>query len=492
MIDYDTFCRIKKLVEKDQLSIAETAKELQLNWRTVKRYASMPRFVPRELSARPSKLAPFKASIQRLLEKHPYSAVQILRFIREEGYDGQLTILRRYIGKVRPPPVRAYLTLSFAPGEAAQIDWGECGSVPVGDTRRRLNFFVMVLCSSRMMYLEFSLRQTSEHLLGCISNGLRFFGGVPSKIIFDNAKTAVLRHLIGEAPVFNARYLDFAQHFGFEPVATAPRKGNEKGRVENAVGYVKKNLLNGLELPSFTAAELAGSTWLTTVANVRVHGETKEKPIALFEKERAALQPLPAQEYDIGHVFSVRASNQFRVRLDGNRYSVPAQYAGARLTLKSYPDKICVYAEQALIARHLRSYERGKDFEDPEHPKALIAERKRARDQVLYKALLSLSPRAETYYRYLQDKRLNAKQHLRKIIALRDIYGAEKVGRAIEDALELQAFSAEYIINLLESRARILPEPAPLSLTRRQDLLDLELPSPDLSIYDPTEPPHDQ
>ena len=392
--------------------------------------------------------------------------------------------MKDYVRKVRPPRRAAYLTLAFAPGECAQVDWGFWDPVAVGNTRRRLGFFVMVLCYSRLMYLEFTVLQTMEHFLGCHQRAFEFFGGVTKNIMVDNLKSAVLKRLSGEAPVFNPRYLDFSRHYGFTICPCAPGKGNEKGRVENAVGYVKKNFLRGLEIPDFSAIHPASKRWLDEIANVRIHGETKKRPCDVFKTEQAALKPLPANPYDIAVISTVRASSRFRVTCDTNRYSVPAEHAGARLILKAYPDRICVYAGEALIARHPRSYDRNQDFENPDHVRALMVQRRRAREQVLYASFLRLSPKAEGYYQQLAARRLNARHHVQKIVALGEIYGADKVARAIEDAFTFQAFSCEYIANLLEQRSRTPIEPGALHLTRHTDLLDLELPEPDLSIYE--------
>jgi hypothetical protein len=168
---------------------------------------------------------------------------------------------------------------------------------------------------------------------------------------------------------------------------------------------------------------------------------------------------------------------------------VPAEYAGAGLTLKVYPDYLCVYHQDKLVARHVRSFDRHQDFEDPDHPKALLLERRRARDQKLLQRLLTMTPKAQAFYQGLAERRLNVLLHVRKIVALSEIYGTEKTARAIQDALEFEAFSCEYIANILEQRQGLLPEPGALHLTRRQDLLDLELPEPNLSLYAPDESP---
>ena len=482
MIDYEQFLQIRYLHDQKGLKASQIADKMGIDPRTAARWAEVRQFTPRQAPARSSKLDPFKNEIIRMLDFHPYTAAQVLDRIRERGFDGGYTIVKDYIAKIRPRKKPAYLTLSFAPGECAQVDWGSYGSVQVGKTIRRLSFFVMVLCYSRMMYVEFTVSQTMEHFLGCHQRAFDFFGGCVQKVMVDNLKSAVLKRIIGKSPVLNPKYLDFANHYGFSIAACNVGKGNEKGRVENAVGYVKKNFLAGLDIPHFDVLHPAARHWMDTVANVRKHGTTHERPVDLLPKE--ILTPLPANPFDIATVTQVRASSQFRITLDTNYYSVPAAYAGSRLTLKAYPDRVCIYFENKLIARHVRSYDRHEDVEDPDHPKALLAQRKKARDQKIYMRFLSLSPKAEAYYRQIEQRRMNPYHHIHKIVALSDIYGADAVCRAIDDAFVFRAFSSEYIANLLEQRKRVREEPGPLQLTRSRDLLELEIGKPDLSIYE--------
>lgn len=493
MIDYETYARIKHLHDQKGLAPTQIAHELELDQRTVIRWLEEKHFRTRNLTIKSSKLDVFKDSIIRMLESYPYTAKQIFQRLQIDGFDGSYSVVKRFVRRVRPRRPKAYLTLAFAPGECAQVDWGSYGSIRVGDTQRRLSFFVMVLCYSRQMYVEFTVSQTMEHFLACHANAFAAFGGVPAKIMVDNLKSAVLQRTLGQAPVFNPRYLDFARHYGFDIAPCGVRKANEKGRVENAVGYVKKNFLAGTELPDFSALAPAVKLWLDTVANVRIHGETRKKPVEMLLIERPHLLPLPANIYDIATVSQVRASSQFRVTLETNRYSVPARFAGLRLTMKTCPDRLCLYHENALIARHSRCYDRNRDFEDPDHASELISQRKKARDQQLFLRFLALSPRANDYYRGLDKKHLNARRHVRTIVALAEIHGADAVTRALDDAFDLHVFGADYIANILESRQRLLPEPTALHLTRREDLLELEVEPPDLSIYeDQPEPKEDK
>ena len=345
----------------------------------------------------------------------------------------------------------------------------------------------MVLCHSRMMYVEFSLAQSMEHFLACHQHAFEFFGGVPENIMIDNLKTGVLQRKTGHDIVFNPKYLDFAHHYGVTIKACGVRKGNEKGRVENAVGYVKKNFLNGLELTQFNALNPAVKSWMDDIANVRIHGETRKKPVDCLAEDLAVMRPVNPNTYDIARIESVRSTKLFRVSLDSNRYSVPAEYASQPLILKIYPQRLCIYHQEKLIARHVRCFDRHQDIEDPDHPKELLKQRRRSEEQKLFQRFIALSPKAGDYYQQMEHKRLNARIHVRKIVGLSEIYGTDAVARAMEDAFVYEAFSSEYISNLLEQQKNTLPEAGALHLTRSEDLLEITLEKADVSLYQPKE-----
>jgi len=157
MIDYSLFCRLRQLHDQKQLTAAQIADELKLDRRTAALWLARSTYQPRQGAKRPSKLDPFKGQIVAQLERHPYSAQQLLQQLKTQGYAGGYSILKEFVRLVRPVRKPAYLMLEFAPGECAQVDWGSFGSMAVGSTRRRLSFFVMVLCYSRMMFVEFTL-----------------------------------------------------------------------------------------------------------------------------------------------------------------------------------------------------------------------------------------------------------------------------------------------------------------------------------------------
>jgi transposase len=244
MIDYQTFAQIRHYADQEGLKAAQIAARLDLDERTVARWVDQKTYQAPKRSKRASKLDPFKGTIVRLLESDPgYTAQQVLQRLRPEGYDGGYSILKEFVRTVRPVSHPAFLSLNFTPAECAQVDWGNAGVIPVGQTQRRVSFFVMVLAYSRRMYVEFTLAQTQEHWLACHQHAWEYFGGVTAQVWVDNSKTAVLQHPRGQAPTFHPHYLDFAQHHGFIIKACGVKKPHEKGRVEAAVAYIKKNFL---------------------------------------------------------------------------------------------------------------------------------------------------------------------------------------------------------------------------------------------------------
>lgn len=486
MINYETYHHIKMLTQQG-VSAPQISADCRLDERTVRYWQGQEAYRPRQTPSRPSKLDPYMNLLSRWLAEHNYSTVKLLQKLREVGYTGGYSILKERAARLRPPRTEPRLTLAFEPGECAQVDWGCAGHLTVGAVRRRLSFFVMVLCYSRKLYVEFTLAERQEQFLACHQNAFLYFRGVPRRVMVDNLKSAVLSHPAGQPAVYHPRYLDFAAHYGFQVRACNVRAAHEKGRVENAVGYIKGNFLSGLELTNLSAVQTAARHWMETVANQRLHATTRRAPEELFAEER--LLPLPDQPYDTGFERDAVATSLFRVHFDGNRYSVPAKHAGRRVRVRAYADKVLVYRDGALIASHARSHERGRDIVDPEHESVLVKQRRHARDQQTLQRFLRLGG-AEAYYQGLADRRPNPFLHVRKIVALCDIYGEEKTERALRDAGEAGAYSAEYLTNLLEQRARLQPEPGVLHLTRSADLLELDLPPADLSIYDQKDP-HD-
>ncbi len=486
MITSEIFWDIHRLAQVDRLSPAQIAAKLSLSEATVRHWLAQKTFTGRKPRESSSTLDPYKPHVDKALRKHDYSAMQLLQQINELGYSGSYSTLQRYVNDVRPPRQTPYMELSFEPGEAAQVDFGSCGHIPFGQHNRRLSVFVMVLCHSRMLYAEFILFERLEHFLTCHGNAFETFGGVPGRVIVDNCKCAVRHHSRHGEVKFNPRYADFACHCGFQPVACNPHSPHEKGRVENAVGYIKKNFMSGRSFTSLEAANSALRLWLDNVANVRIHGTTKKQPSELFKAvERPVLKPLPALPFDCAAVQMRRADVRCRFSFDGNSYSVPDSCAGKRLTVKALPDRVLVYDKDCLVAKHVRSYDRNRTIVHPDHADGIRNKRRQDREQNLLRDFLALGSAASAFLQGLEHRQISPRTHLRRIMALTEIYGQDAVADALADALEFCAFRSEYVEHLVTLRARPEnPVGGALHVPRAGDMLDLRIDEPDMGQYD--------
>lgn len=483
---YSRHLQIHQLAEEEKLSPKQIAARLKISVKTVTRHLNMERYSPPKERRVSRKIDPYKDRIKQLLERYDYTAAQIYRMLKEEGYPGCESVLRDYVSQVRPIRQRAYLTLNFDPGSSAQVDFAECGLINVGETRRKLYAFVMTLCHSRMVFVKFIMRQNMEHFLACHREAFEYFKGVTGEVMVDNCKVAVKSSSSFGTPLLNDHYADCAAHYGFKAVPCGVRKPYEKGRVERNIAYLRKSFLNGLDRDNLSLAALNHGVrqWMENVANIRVHGTTKKSPLEMFEAERTALQPLPLFPYDCGVIVRTRVNKQYRVVFESNKYSVPPEFAGLRVELGIYPETILIRCDAKLIAEHARSYDRNRDYGLPEHDKVLIEQRRKAKQGIIMKQFMELGQIAETYYQGIRTRRLNPATHIRKIMALLSIYGSDDVIRALEDGAEAGAFGSDYIANILEARHRVSLRPGPLHLSRKSDYLDLEIQAPDMDAYD--------
>lgn len=484
MIKYETYHRIRMLKDFDKISAAQIGERLGLSSKTVRKYMNLVKFEKEvRKPVRNKKLDSFKNRIKKLLDKSEYTAVQIYQMIKEEGYDGCESIVRDYVAGVRPSYHKPFLTLNFKPGEAAQVDFASCGKIEIGKNKIPLYCFVICLCYSRMLYVEFILRQNMEHFLQCHRNALEYFGAVPGKVIVDNCKVAIAGLPRHGDPVVNSHYGDLAAHYGFVVTPCNSRSPHEKGQIERNVSYVRSNFLNGLEISNLSALNHGARQWMEKVANVRKHATTNRTPMEVFAEEKPHLSPLPLFPYDCCVKQNVRANSQYRIFFESNKYSVPPLFACRKLNLNIYPGRLVIRDGEKSVAEHVRCYERNQDIAMPEHDKALLEQRRKAANGRTLALFLAMGKTAETYYQGLKEKRPNPDSHVRKIMALHDTYGHSDTLSAIEDAIHLQAFSSDYIANILSQRRHKLPAPGPLHLLRKSDSLDISIKEPNLDIY---------
>ena len=349
MIDYQTFQQIRLLHDQQGLNAAQIARTLNLHWETARKWVRRPKYERRASpprTRRPSKLDAYKGTIVRLLESHPFTAAQLLIAAQGRGLHGQLHDPEAAsCTTVRPRRAPAFLTLHFAPGQCAQVDWGSWGTIRVGSTRRALSFFVMVLCCSRRLF--WSLPWARARSCGTPATSTpspTSTAWSPPRSWCDNLKTAVLSRPMGGPPVLNPAYARFCPPLRLRDQALRAASGQRKGPRGIGRGICEEKLPGRPGHLGPGRAQRGG-------AAVAGHGGQRPDPrrnppharSTMFAEEKPRLRPLPAHPYDAARVGTVRVSNRCRVTVDTNRYSVPAAYASAQLTLKLYADRLRLF-----------------------------------------------------------------------------------------------------------------------------------------------------
>jgi len=484
------WAEIRRLAEIEKLSRRMIAKRLHCSRHTVAAALALAQPPSREAANRASLLDPYRAQIDDLLARYPeLSAVRIHEQIARgpTGYVGSTIILRRYLRKIRPARGRVYQEVHYEPAQAMQVDWGECGRVQVGSTMRKVSVFVAVLCYSRLMFIEFTLSQRKAEFYRGLVNALTFFGGSPRNLIFDNLKAAVLNGS-GRSACFHPEFLALCGYFCLQPVPCARRDPESKGIVEASVRYVKHNALTGRadELLRFEDYLALAPYWRDQVANLRKHETTHERPLDRFQQERALLRPLPSIPFDTDEIAPAIVSPHARIQFDGNRYSVPPQFARRPVTVRANRDELRLLHEGQGVAQHVRCYERGQLIVLPDHRLAALTLRQRPRQQALEHEFDAWGPEAREFRLQLCRRPVKTSVHLRRLLGLAQLYGRAEVLTAIIRALELATYDAAYVENLLlaERRRRQLPTPTLPTPKRRELIDDIELDPADPSLYD--------
>lgn len=430
---------------------------------------------------RGSILTPHYPQIDSLLREDPSrSAVNILQKLRPAGYTGGLTILKDYLTACRPASQpAAYLSLEFLPGQAAQVDWGEFGDV--FGLGRKVHCFIMVLCHSRMLYLEFTLSANFESFVRCHEHAFAFFGGVPREVWYDNLATAVAERR-GKLVRFQPRFSVYTGHHRFNPIACNPASGNEKGRVEDGVRYVRYNFWPGRTFVDLDDLNAQAKNWLRDFANRRTHAVTHKVPeLVLPEDQRAILTIQGA--FDTDEVHSPRVSHQFRVDFDGNEYSVPWRLAGSIVTVRANEKDVRIFYGARRIAYHPRCWRKGETSSRKEHEDGLLEHKPGARPNADIQTIRSLGPNATRYMDMIPAQTASIRSELNRLMVLIVVYGAEAVEKTMGSALSAGFVGATHLERLLMrdgSADDKRPEPIALSDPR----LKVAPVVPDLKSYD--------
>ena len=471
MITVEDWAEIRRLHKVEKLSKRAIARRLGIHRNTVSKALSKnqaPNYKKRE--QKEGLLEPYKPKIHALLSEDPsLSGVRIYEIIEPEGYQGQKTILWDYLRQVRPEYKlrEVYLRMSYKPGQYGQVDWGEMvDPVRWQGHLCKVYAFVMVLCYSRLMYLEFSLSSQLYDFLRCHRNGLTFFGGSAKSWVYDNM-TSVVKQRKGKAVTFNETFSHFAGYYTFRPHACWPGAPNQKGMVERPIDYIKGNFWAGRHFADFDDLVEQGQEWLQNKANARLHRTTRQVPQQRFEAERDQLLPLPLEPYDTDWVLYPRVSKDCVVRVQSNDYSVPWQVARDHRQLEVRVDgqavRLMVGSEE--VARHARSYAKHQQILDRTHYDGLWQSRAGAAFARLEKGFLSAYGQVgQQFYDGLGRKTERLKAALHAILRLERQYAHPDILAALHMAVAHRYFdplAVEYLLRVGSLKAEP-PPPMPI------------------------------
>ncbi len=414
---------------------------------------------------RTSAVAVFEAQIAEWLDQN-LSVIRMLELARanaEHPYAGKDTAFYDYVRKIRrarkQAPGNLALRFEGVPGEFLQIDWGEVRGLEwskEGMEPQTRYFFAARLKYSRYMYVSFHTDMREETLLRCLIACFAEIDGVPWAVVTDNMKTAVLGRDEQNHPIWNPAYQKLAVEFKFHPDVCAPASGNQKGAVENLVKFVKGNFLAGRTF--YDDVDLAEQcrAWLRQVNTERPSDATGVPPAVRLAEEQPHFGPLPAVASDYGFFDCVVVSREGLVAIETNRYSVPANLMGRALTARIHRSRVELFADQELVAPHVRLPAQNARVIDPAHFEAAFVGKPCGRVMVYRDWLCSLSPVVMRYVHELSHKR--RKEMNAQMIALYDL--AQEIGKAdfvaaLELAAEQQTYGAEYLRAIVS-----LPSPA--------------------------------
>lgn len=489
MISREQHAHIRRLFFAEHWRVGTIAKELGLHPDTVGRAIEVERFGRVVEGERASKLDPYKPFVLETLERHPtLRSTRLVEMLRVRGYAGSVKTLRRYVRTVRPPPNReAYLALETMPGEQGQVDWAHFGKVTVDGAPRPLSCFVMVLSFSRAMYARFTLDQTMESFLRGHVAAFEDFGGAPRVLLYDNLKSVVLDR-VGMHVRFHPRLLDLAGHYHFEPRPCAPYRGNEKGKVERAIQYLRHSFFAARRFTDVADLNEQLADWIATVADLRARPTDAENRTVdeCLDLERDCLVPLPAHPFGTDHVVTVQSGKRPYVRFDKNDYSIPDGLVRCPLTLVASEHEVRILHGNDEVARHPRNYGRSARVEDARHIEAL-AEKKRAASELRGRDRLRAScAHAAALLEEMARRGEALRHHTSRLNRLLDRYGPEALDRAIAEALERGAPSVGAIAHLCDAHQRRAGHPPALPAVLPDDprVRDVVVGRHDLGTYD--------
>ena len=434
----DIEAQILRYHHAEKWTVGTIARQLHVHHSVVRRVlaqAGLPRIGP---PPRPSQIDAYLPFIRQTLETFPtLTASRLYAMARERGYRGSPDHFRHLIACHRPrPKAEAYLRLRSLPGEQAQVDWAHFGHLQIGRARRPLMAFVMVLSHSRQIFLRYFLDARMENFLRGHVAAFQAFGGVPRVLLYDNLKSAVLERR-GDAIRFHPTLLSFAGHYRFEPRPVAVARGNEKGRVERAIGYIRLAFFAARNFTDLDDLNAQAENWCRGLAaDRRCPGEPDRTVGEVFADDVARLLPLPDNPAPLLERDAVKIGKTPYARFDLNDYSVPHTHVRRVLTVLADTHEVRIVDGAQMIACHRRSYDKGAQIEQDEHIQALVGHKRAARQHRATDRLAQAVPASQDLLLRAAERGSNLGAITVGLTRLLDRYGAAELQVAIREALD--------------------------------------------------------
>jgi transposase len=484
MISPETHVQIRRYFYAEHWKIGTIARELSVHPDAVRNAIESDRF-NRTQSIRPSVTDPSMEFVRQTLSQHPrLRATRIYQTIHERGYTGSVIQLRRAVALLRPPVQEPFLHLQMLPAEQAQVDWAHFGEVAVGRARRKLSCFVATLSWSRALHLEFFFDRTMENFLRAHVHAIEYWPGQPRVILYDNLRSAVLERR-GDRIHFNPRLLELCahDHFGARPCQV--RAGNQKGRVERAIRYVRESFRAGRSFTTLAECNRQALVRRDRVAHQRPWPGDDSRTVAeVFAEEQPRLLPLPVHPFGTDLVVPVRSAKTIYVRFDLNDYSIPPEAVGRQLTLAASDTLVRILEGTVEVARHHRTYDRHQFVLDPAHAQALMKVKRKSFDAAPTGRLTLAVPESKALIDLAFGQGESAGAQTAQLLKLLDLYGPAALRRAIDEALERNTPRASSVAFLLRRQQRATPAPGAVDLSRHPEAQSIEVRPHNLETYD--------
>jgi transposase len=497
MIPPEMIAQIRHLFFAEHWKIGTIATQLELHHDTVRAALETDRFNRPRREQASRKTDPYLDFIRQTLAQYPrLRSSRIFQMIRARGYEGGRSQLRRLVARLRPVVHEPFLQLRTFAGEQGQADWAHFGEVRVGQARRRLSCFVMTLSYSRALALSFFFDQSLESFLSAHVDAFQQFHGCPRVILYDNMRSVVLERR-GDQVQFHPRLLELAAHYHFAPHPCAPARGNQKGRVERVIRFIRDSFFAARPFTTLEDFNRQAVLWRDEIAHQRPWPQDDSQTVdQVFREEQPRLLPLPAHPLETDRLVSVHSEKSIYVRFDLNQYSIPPTAVGRLLTLVVSPSRIRILDGSVEIAGHTRSWDRHQVIEEPAHRQALLEEKRRALGSSPSGRLRLAVPESETLLEEAFRRGEPTGRSTTQLLLLLDDYGAEELRSAIQLALERATPRVSSVAYILDQRRRShrLRSLRPVELHRRPDLADLHVQPHSSDTYDElseSDPEHD-